>query len=116
MFERLELECERRRDEARILQERFEGLKKDGRGWWTDLEERERKVRELEAKMEEWKEKKKEAGEAWGRLDGVGVSPTRCNRSGRGLSSTLPRLPVPEVALFPGHRPQTNRNLGSRTS
>jgi chromosome segregation ATPase len=69
--ERLELECERRRDEARILQERLEGLMNDGQSWRTDLEERERKVRELEAKMEEWKEKKKEAGEAWERLDGV---------------------------------------------
>jgi len=69
--ERLELECERRRDEARILQERLEGLKKDGRSWRSDLEERECKVRELEAKMEEWKEKKKEAGDAWERLDGV---------------------------------------------
>src|SRR5258707_3311922 len=64
--ERLELECERRQDEARILQERLEGLTKDGQNWRSDLDERARQVRELEAKMEEWKEKKKEAVETWG--------------------------------------------------
>ena len=69
--EKLELECERRQDEARVLQERLEGLKKDGQSWRTDLEERERKVLELEAKMEEWQAKKKEAGEAWERLGNV---------------------------------------------
>jgi chromosome segregation ATPase len=69
--ERLERECERRQEEAQVLQERLEGLKKDGQNWRCDLEERERKVRELEAKMEEWKEKKKEASDAWERLGGV---------------------------------------------
>lgn len=69
--EKLELECERRQAEARVLQERLEGLKKDGQSWRTDLEERERRVLELEAKMEEWQAKKKEAGEAWERLDNV---------------------------------------------
>ncbi|KAH9030617.1 kinesin domain-containing protein [Lactarius pseudohatsudake] len=69
--EKLELECERRQAEARVLQERLEGLKKDGQSWRTDLEERERRVLELEAKMEEWQVKKKEAGEAWERLDNV---------------------------------------------
>ncbi|KAI0306797.1 hypothetical protein B0F90DRAFT_1808404 [Multifurca ochricompacta] len=64
--EKLELECERRLDEARILQERLEGLKKDGQSWRTDLEAR-------EPKMEEWQAKKKEAGEAWERLDGVAM-------------------------------------------
>ena len=70
-LEKLELECERRQDEARVLQERLEGLKKDGQNWRTDLEERERKVLELEAKMEEWQIKKREAGEAWERLGNV---------------------------------------------
>ncbi|KAI9465965.1 kinesin-domain-containing protein, partial [Lactarius psammicola] len=69
--EKLELECERRQYEAQVLQERLEGLKKDGQSWRTDLEERERKVLELEAKMEEWQAKKKEAGEAWERLGNV---------------------------------------------
>ena len=69
--EKLELECDRRQDEAHVLQERLEGLKKDGQSWRTDLEERERKVLELEAKMEEWQAKKKEAGEAWERLGNV---------------------------------------------
>jgi len=69
--EKLELECERRQYEARVLQERLEGLKKDGQSWRTDLEERERKVLDLEAKMEEWQAKKKEAGEAWERLGNV---------------------------------------------
>lgn len=69
--EKLEQECERRQDEAQVLQERLEGLKRDGQNWRTDLEERERKVLELEAKMEEWQAKKKEAGEAWDRLGNV---------------------------------------------
>ena len=69
--EKLERESERRQDEARVLQDRLEGLKKDGQSWRTDLEERERKVLELEAKMEEWQAKKKEAGEAWERLGNV---------------------------------------------
>lgn len=69
--EKLETECERRQYEARVLQERLEGLKKDGQSWRTDLEERERKVLELETKMEEWQAKKKEAGEAWERLGNV---------------------------------------------
>jgi len=69
--ERLELECERRQYEARVLQERLEGLKKDGQSWRADLEERERKVFDLEAKMEEWQAKKREAGEAWERLGNV---------------------------------------------
>ncbi|KAH9998176.1 hypothetical protein BJV74DRAFT_242041 [Russula compacta] len=108
--ERLELECERRRDEARVLQERLEGLKKDGQSWRTDLEEREHRVCELEAKMEEWKEKKKEAGEAWERLGGVAseaqkerkrleVDLVKAATSGSGSVSGSSTPGEPELAL-----------------
>lgn len=69
--EKLEGECERRRDEVNLLQSRLEALRTDGDNWRSDLEERERKVRELEEKMEEWELKKKEAGDARVRLGSV---------------------------------------------
>ncbi|KAF7363854.1 Kinesin-domain-containing protein [Mycena sanguinolenta] len=69
--EKLEAECERRRDEVTTLQGRLEALRSDGDGWRTDLEERERKVRELEERMEEWEQKKKDMGEARARLGAV---------------------------------------------
>lgn len=67
--EKLEQECERRRAEAEILQSRLDALLRDGESWRTDLEERERKVRELEGKMEEWEARKKEADEDRQRLN-----------------------------------------------
>ncbi|KAJ7749534.1 kinesin domain-containing protein [Mycena maculata] len=70
-IEKLESECERRRDEVVLLQSRLEALQTDGNNWRSDLEERERKVRELEEKMEEWELKKKEAGDARARLGTV---------------------------------------------
>ncbi|KAJ6525493.1 kinesin domain-containing protein [Mycena vulgaris] len=69
--EKLEAECERRRDEVHLLQSRLETLRADGDNWRSDLEERERKVRELEEKMGEWEVKKKAAGEARMRLGNV---------------------------------------------
>ncbi|KAJ7633003.1 kinesin [Roridomyces roridus] len=67
----LEAECERRREEVALLQSRLEALRADGDNWRSDLEERERKVRDLEEKMEEWERKKREAGDARARLGNV---------------------------------------------
>ncbi|KAF7337943.1 Kinesin-domain-containing protein [Mycena venus] len=69
--EKLEAECERRREEVTLLQGRLDALRSDGDSWRSDLEERERKVRELEERMEEWEKKKKEAGDARARLGAV---------------------------------------------
>lgn len=69
--EHLEQECERRRDEAEVLQKRLDNLCRDGDNWLSNLEERERKVKELEEKMGEWQKKKKDAGEARARLGNV---------------------------------------------
>jgi chromosome segregation ATPase len=66
--EKLEIMCERRQDEIAILQNRLESLTRDGESWRSDLEERERKVGELEAKMADWERKRKEAGKERARL------------------------------------------------
>lgn len=47
---------------------RLDSLTQDGENWRTDLEEREKKVRALELKMEEWEAKRKEAGQDRERL------------------------------------------------
>lgn len=69
--EQLEQECEKRRNEVDALQHRLDALQKDGDGWRADLEEREKRVLELEQKMTAWEEKKKEAGETRIRLGNV---------------------------------------------
>ncbi|KII89077.1 hypothetical protein PLICRDRAFT_124285 [Plicaturopsis crispa FD-325 SS-3] len=66
--EKLEGEGERRREEVELLQARLEALTKDSTGWRDDLEKREKTVRELEAKMAEWEQKKQQAGEERVRL------------------------------------------------
>jgi kinesin family protein 4/21/27 len=65
--EALEAECERCREEVTPLQGRLETLRSDGDNWRLDLEERQRKVRKLEERMQEW-EQKKDAGDARARL------------------------------------------------
>lgn len=64
--EKLEKECDRRREEAEVLQSHLESLMRDGESWRSDLEERERKVRALELKK--WEAKKKEAAQDRERL------------------------------------------------
>ena len=68
---RLECEGEKRAQEVAALQARLENLEQDGAGWRTDLEVRERKVKDLELRMEEWERKKKEANEDRVRLSGM---------------------------------------------
>jgi kinesin family protein 4/21/27 len=70
-MEQLERECERRSEEAEVLQRRLDNLRQDGEGWRSDLEERERKVKELEEKMTEWEKRKTEVGETRARLGSV---------------------------------------------
>lgn len=69
--EQLEEECEKRRNEVNVLQSKLNALQNDGDGWRADLEEREKRVLELEQKMAEWEEKKKEAGDTRTRLGNV---------------------------------------------
>jgi chromosome segregation ATPase len=62
-IEQLEKEVDRRRDHAAVLQSQLDSITRDGESWRSDLEERERKVLELEAKMAEWEHKRLEAAE-----------------------------------------------------
>ncbi|KAF8205718.1 hypothetical protein K438DRAFT_1964128 [Mycena galopus ATCC 62051] len=108
--EQLEAECERRREEVTLLQGRLEALRSDGDSWRSDLEYRERKVRELEERMEEWERKKKEAGEARTRLGAVvgEVAEARkslqldivANGSANGSGSDI-ETPLASVAVVP---------------
>lgn len=110
-IERLEAECERRREEVGVLKARLEALKADGDGWRTDLEERERKVKELEEKMGEWERRKSEAGEARARLGTVvgEVAEARKSlqldlRAGANGATTPPEdieTPLASVAVVP---------------
>jgi kinesin family protein 4/21/27 len=67
----LEKECDNRQDEVKLLKSRLEALRQDGENWRTDLEGREKRVKELELKMLEWERKKKDAGDARIRLGNV---------------------------------------------
>ncbi|TFK30051.1 kinesin [Coprinopsis marcescibilis] len=69
--ETLEQDADRRSVEVETLRSRLDAFTKDGEDWRTDLEERERKVKELEERMLEWERKKTEAGEARARLGDV---------------------------------------------
>ena len=69
--EELEKECERRRNEIETLQSRLETFRQDGENWRSDLEARELKVKQLEEKMLEWEQKRKDAGESRLRLGDV---------------------------------------------
>ncbi|KAJ7024324.1 kinesin domain-containing protein [Mycena alexandri] len=107
--EKLEAECERRREEVGLLQGRLEALRADGDNWRSDLEERERKVRELEVKMQEWERKKKEAGDARVRLGTVVGEVAEARKSlqldiGANGAETPPdesQTPLATVALVP---------------
>ena len=70
-MEELEKECERRRNEIEALQTRLNTLREDGENWRSDLEARELKVKQLEEKMVEWEEKRKDAAESRLRLGDV---------------------------------------------
>lgn len=69
--EELEKECERRRNEIETLQIRLDAFRQDGENWRSDLEARELKVKQLEEKMLEWEEKRKDAADSRLRLGDV---------------------------------------------
>jgi kinesin family protein 4/21/27 len=77
-------------------------LQKDGDGWRADLEERERKVLELQQKMAEWEEKKKEAGETRMRLGGVVAEVVSAKKSIEDLSSKSTSLAGSSIDLLAG--------------
>lgn len=85
---RLENESERRSQEVAALQARLENLEQDGASWRTDLDERERKVKDLELKMEEWERKKKEANEDRVRLSGMAGEVEQAKRVLQDLNKT----------------------------
>ena len=69
--EELEKECERRRNEIGTLQTRLDTFRQDGENWRSDLEARELKVKQLEERMLEWEQKRKDAAESRLRLGEV---------------------------------------------
>lgn len=69
--EELEKECERRCSEIGTLQTRLDTFRQDGENWRSDLEARELKVKQLEEKMLEWEQKRKDAAESRLRLGEV---------------------------------------------
>jgi prophage DNA circulation protein len=69
--EELEKECERRLNEIGTLQTRLDTFRQDGENWRSDLEARELKVKQLEEKMLEWEQKRKDAAESRLRLGEV---------------------------------------------
>ena len=92
IVEKLECECERRRDEVKVLESRLETLKQDGDGWRNDLEGRERRVKELESKLVEWEQKKSDAKDARMRLGSVVGQVANAKKS---LEIDLAALSVP---------------------
>ncbi|RDB21522.1 hypothetical protein Hypma_011769 [Hypsizygus marmoreus] len=108
--EKLENECDRRRDEVGMLQSRLETLRQDGESWRTDLEERERRVKELELKMVEWEKRKKEASDARIRLGSVvgevasarrslGVNMAGTPGTSSGSEESIPPSPLTETPV-----------------
>lgn len=69
--EGLEKECDRRRNEIENLQIRLETFRQDGENWRSDLEARELRVKQLEEKMLQWEQKRKDAAESRLRLGEV---------------------------------------------
>jgi chromosome segregation ATPase len=86
--ENLESVCERRQEEILVLQTRLDNLTRDGDGWRSDLTLRERKVKELEAKMEEWEKKRKSAGEERLRLGNVVGEVAEARKSMEAINGT----------------------------
>ena len=84
--EKLERECEKRRDQVVALESRLESLKQDGEGWRSDLERRETKVRELEQKMEEWEAKRRAASEDRERLGELASEVEKAKKELEGIS------------------------------
>ncbi len=81
MIEKLEHDCESRRDEVEALQERLNNVLTDGEAWRSDLEGRESRVRDLEVKMEQWEVKRKAADEERSRLKDINQEVQRERRS-----------------------------------
>lgn len=79
--EKLENETQMKREEVEVLQARLNGILNDGESWRSDLEERERRILDLEAKMEEWQTKRREASEDRARLADINEEVQLARRS-----------------------------------
>jgi DNA repair exonuclease SbcCD ATPase subunit len=97
--EQLEYDVERRRAEVENLQGRLDAITKDGEAWRDDLERRERRVQDLEQRMQEWERVRAEAGDQRARLGAIvdGVEQEK-----RALE-TPPGSPRTTPALLNGH-------------
>jgi DNA repair exonuclease SbcCD ATPase subunit len=69
--ERLEQDVERRRADAEGLQDRLDALTKDAEAWRSDLDQREKRVHELEQRMQEWERVRADAGDQRTRLGAI---------------------------------------------
>ena len=105
--EELEKECERRRNEMETLQTRLDTFRQDGENWRSDLEARELKVKQLEEKMFEWEQKRKDAAESRLRLGDVVEEVVTARRS---LEVDLANVPSLAIA---SECPETPSNITS---
>ena len=108
--EELEKECERRRNEIETLQIRLDAFRQDGENWRSDLEVRELKVKQLEEKMLEWEQKRKDAADSRLRLGDVVEEVVSARRS---LEVDLANAPSLTNA---SEYPETPPNLTSSIS
>ncbi|PPQ93251.1 hypothetical protein CVT25_015249 [Psilocybe cyanescens] len=98
----LEKECDRRREEVETLQIRLQAFKQDGENWRSDLEARELRVRQLEVKMQQWEQKKRDAGETRIRLGEVVGEVELARRSLEIDLANAPPAPVSPTEASPG--------------
>lgn len=114
----LEKECERRRVEVETLQIRLETFRRDGENWRSDLELRESQVKQLEEKMLEWEQKKKDAAESRLRLGEVVEEVVSARRSLEADLANVPSLAnasecpetPPGLTSPPSPAPEANTN------
>lgn len=119
--ERLEKESDTKREEVKVLQARLNDILNDGDQWRSDLEEREKRVRDLEAKMEEWQVKKLEASEDRARLAGINEEVQLARRSlevdlqhVKPLRSASPVQEKPEIKVVPEEAEEDDAALANQ--
>jgi len=119
--EKLEKECDWRREEVASLENRLESFRQDGEAWRTDLEAREAKLKQLEEKMIEWEKKRQEAGETRVRLGGVVEEVASARRSlqidlSQSGGSITPVLEEPKTIDEPAAATETETEAETETT
>uniref|UniRef100_A0A8H7Y0Q3 Kinesin motor domain-containing protein n=1 Tax=Psilocybe cubensis TaxID=181762 RepID=A0A8H7Y0Q3_PSICU len=114
--EGLEKECDRRREEAETLQARLDAFRQDGDNWRSDLEARELRLKQLELKMKEWEQRKREAGETRIRLGEVVGEVEQARRSLEVDLANAPPTPVSPTETSPDSDPSSPNGIENDTA